>query len=73
MTDISITVNDLSSVVNVIDVCTQRGAFKAAELEMVGKLYTKLKTFVDEQTKQSEQEEESKNTDKPDPSEGGSK
>lgn len=71
MTDNSITVNDLSSVVNVIDVCTQRGAFKAAELETVGKLYTKLKTFVDEQTKQSE--EDSKINNKPDPSEGGSK
>lgn len=73
MTDNSITVNDLASMVNIIDVCTQRGAFKAAELETVGKLYTKFKTFVDEQTKQSEQEEESKNTVKPDPSEGGSK
>lgn len=39
--------NDLAALKSIIDVATQRGAFKANELEAVGKLYNKLTTFLD--------------------------
>jgi len=55
MADNSITLNDIASMATIIDVCTQRGAFKAGELETVGKLFNKLKAFVDEQNKKSEE------------------
>jgi hypothetical protein len=34
---------DLQNIINIIDVCTKRGAFQAEELSGVGQLYDKLK------------------------------
>ena len=34
---------DLANIVNIIEVCTKRGAFQAEEMSGVGKLYDKLK------------------------------
>lgn len=39
--------NDLAALKSIIDVATQRGAFRANELEAVGKLYNKLTSFLD--------------------------
>ena len=39
--------NDLSALKSIVEVASQRGAFKAAELEAVGKLYNKLNTFLE--------------------------
>jgi hypothetical protein len=39
--------NDLAALRSIIDVATQRGAFKAAELESVGKIYNKLNSFLE--------------------------
>lgn len=47
-----LTINDLNAVKTVIDVATQRGAFKASELEAVGKVYNKLSTFLESVTPQ---------------------
>lgn len=44
-------VSDLSALKSIIDVATQRGAFRAAELESVGKIYNKLSNFLDSITK----------------------
>ena len=44
-------VNDLNALKNIIDVATQRGAFKAAEMEAVGKVYNRLNTFLESVTK----------------------
>lgn len=44
-------VNDLAALRSIIDVATQRGAFKAAELEAVGKAYNKLNSFLESVTK----------------------
>jgi hypothetical protein len=44
-------INDLAAVRSIIDVATQRGAFKAAELEAVGKVYNKLNNFLESVTK----------------------
>lgn len=43
-------VNDLNALKNVIDVATQRGAFKAAEMEAVGKVYNRLNAFLESVT-----------------------
>jgi hypothetical protein len=39
--------NDLVAIRSIIDVASQRGSFKAAELEAVGKIYNKLNTFIE--------------------------
>lgn len=44
-------VNDLNAIRSIIDVATQRGAFKAAELEAVGKVYNRLSQFLESVTK----------------------
>jgi uncharacterized ubiquitin-like protein YukD len=40
-------ISDLMAVRSVIDIASQRGAFKAAELESVGKIYNKLNNFLE--------------------------
>jgi hypothetical protein len=40
-------INDLISIRSIIDVASQRGAFKAAELEAVGKTFNKLNSFLE--------------------------
>ena len=40
-------ISDLLAVKNIIEVATSRGAFKAAELEAVGKSFNKLNAFLD--------------------------
>ena len=42
-----LTLNVLQNVVRIVDVCTQRGAFKPDELQVVGATYNALKSFVD--------------------------
>jgi hypothetical protein len=41
-----LTVQDLATIRNIIDVASTRGAFKAGELESVGKIYNKLDLFL---------------------------
>jgi hypothetical protein len=40
-------INDLVALRSIVEVASQRGAFKAAELESVGKIYNKLSTFLE--------------------------
>ena len=40
-------ISDLVALKNIIEVASQRGAFKAAELEAVGKTFNKLNTFLE--------------------------
>ena len=42
-----LTLNDLAVLRQIIEVASQRGAFKAAELEAVGKAFNKLSAFLD--------------------------
>jgi hypothetical protein len=52
-------VGDLQFALQLIDVCTQRGAFKGGELTNVGQLRDKLAAFVAANTpKQDESEED---------------
>jgi len=41
-----LTVNDLAAIKQVIDVASQRGAFKPNEMVSVGSIYGKLETFL---------------------------
>jgi hypothetical protein len=40
-------INDLAALRSILDVASSRGAFKAAEMEAVGKVYNKLNTFLE--------------------------
>lgn len=51
-TETQINVNDFITVVNVIDVCTERGAFKGNELLAVGTIREKFAAFVRANTPQ---------------------
>lgn len=50
--DLNIT--DLAALRSIVDVASQRGAFKAGELEAVGKIYNKLNSFIDSVTKKEQ-------------------
>ena len=47
-------ISDLNAVKSIIEVATQRGAFKATELEAVGKAFNKLTAFLDHVVKQQQ-------------------
>jgi hypothetical protein len=51
-------ISDLNTVKSIIDIATTRGAFKANELEAVGKTYNKLSTFLDHVSKQAQTNQE---------------
>ena len=40
-------ISDLVALKSIVEVATQRGAFKAAELEAVGKTFNKLNAFLE--------------------------
>ena len=50
-----LTVNDLMSIKQVIDVASQRGAFKPNEMVSVGTIYSKLEAFLAAVAAQQEQ------------------
>ena len=49
-----LTLQTLINALNIIDVCTQRNAYKTEELELVGKTFNSLKTFITYTQKQAE-------------------
>lgn len=53
-----LTINDLGALRTIVDVATQRGAFKAAEMESVGKIYNRLATFLESVTPKQEGQKE---------------
>ena len=44
--DNDLNTNDLNAMKQIIDLASSRGAFKAAEMEAVGKIYNKLSNFL---------------------------
>ena len=44
--DNDLNISDLSAMKQIIDVASSRGAFKAGEMEAVGKVYNKLSNFL---------------------------
>ena len=53
-----ISVGDLAVVLQLINVVTERGAFKAAELSSVGAIHDRVKAFVDFHTPKEEKTSE---------------
>lgn len=53
-----LTVSDLSAIRQIIDVASQRGAFKANEMAVVGTAYNKLETFLNAVAAQQTQNEQ---------------
>ena len=52
---VGITLNDIANVVRIIDVASQRGAFRGPELSQVGTVHDRLMKFLEaNQPKQSE-------------------
>jgi len=51
-----LTLNDLNAMKVIIDIASSRGAFKPAEMTVVGQTYTKLTTFLEQVAKQSEKQ-----------------
>lgn len=43
---VTLTINDLQLLGQIVDLASQRGAFRAAEFEQVGAAYTKLTSFL---------------------------
>ena len=56
---VSLGIGDLAAVVQVIDMCSQRGAFQGSELEAVGSLRGRIQAFVQANTPATEEEETS--------------
>ena len=57
---VELTVQDLGVIRSVIDVASQRGAFKANEMEAVGKTYNKLDSFLQQVQKAEEEAKKAK-------------
>lgn len=51
-----LTINDLVAMKSIIDIASQRGAFKPNEMTVVGQTYTKLMTFLEAVKQQSSKE-----------------
>jgi hypothetical protein len=45
-TTVQLSLNDFALVINIIDACTERGAFKGNELATIGQLREKFVAFV---------------------------
>ena len=54
----SLTLGTIQNVLQIIDVCSKRGAFRAEELEEVGKTFNQLRVFLEYVTKQQQQNKE---------------
>jgi hypothetical protein len=52
---VDLSVNDLVVLRSIVEVASQRGAFKAAELEVVGKSFNKLNAFLESVTATKEE------------------
>lgn len=49
-----LTINDLAAMKNIIDLSSQRGAFKPNEMVAIGTIYNKLSAFLEQVQKQAE-------------------
>jgi hypothetical protein len=45
---VTLTLDDLSAVLSIVDVATQRGAFRPKEFTAVGKVYEKIANFLEQ-------------------------
>ena len=59
---VDLSIQDLSAMKSIIDVVSSRGAFKPAEMAMVGQVYNKLSAFLDAVAKQAEAQKDAQQT-----------
>lgn len=64
-----LTVQDLNALKAIIDVASQRGAFKPNEMTVVGTTYTKLENFLNAVAAAAEQQQEGEQTTEETPAE----
>jgi hypothetical protein len=57
MDNTQITIADLDTIKNIIDLASTRGAFRGAELTQVGVVYDKLSTFLEAVIEQAKAQE----------------
>jgi hypothetical protein len=57
MDNTQITIADLDTIKNIIDLACTRGAFRGAEISQVGAVYDKLTAFLEEVIKQAKAQE----------------
>ena len=55
----NISISDLVSIRNVINIAAERGAYKAEEMLEVGTVYTKLSNFLEAVVAQAQEQEQS--------------
>lgn len=67
---VELTIQDLGVIRSIIDVASQRGAFKANELEAVGKTFNKLENFLNTVQKKSEEAQKAQDAAKGDKANG---
>lgn len=60
MDNTQITIQDLDTIKNVIDLACTRGAFRGAEVSQVGAVYDKLALFLDAVIAQAKEQETNK-------------
>jgi len=53
---VNLSLQDIATCVQIIDICSRRGGFEGQELETVGGLRNRIVTFLNENAKQSGQE-----------------
>ena len=58
----TITIADLDTLKNIVDLASSRGAFRGAELTQVGAMYDKLTTFLDAVIAQAKAQEDATQT-----------
>jgi len=55
--DNNITIADLNTIKNIIDLASTRGAFRAAEMQEIGEIYNRLTLFLDAVVAQAQVQE----------------
>lgn len=55
--DNNITIADLNTIKNIIDLASSRGAFRAAEMQEIGEIYNRLTQFLDAVVAQAQAQE----------------
>ena len=57
MDNTQITIADLDTLKNIIDLASTRGAFRAAEMKEIGEVYNKLSSFLEVVVAQAKEQE----------------
>jgi ATP phosphoribosyltransferase len=63
MENVTLTITDLATLRNIVDLASTRGAFRANELREVGEIYDRLSRFIDASIAASQAQQEEQTTD----------